>query len=335
MISNTRRVTVAAAAIAAMATAACGSSSSGSDQAGASSGAGTKFSFVTGAPGEAQAITGQAIQNINKQFGYKGTWTKIEDSDLVVQGMAAGKFDIASGTTSAVMAAAQKGAPLTFVGEEELNDWTLTGQTAINGCSDLRGKRLGLQSAGGVSTALYKSWFKATCQASDAPKILYVAGSPNRAAGLKAKQLDVSMLEVPDVLKLPQETFHIIANFSKDIPYVKTTLYYGNNTFLQDNGELVTRLLAEVNRLHRQVQADPSQLAAIIRAQLPDEAKNADAIAKAGTDAALYPADVSVTLDELQKTATVYTDAGILQPGFDASKFLNTKLAADAAALAK
>ena len=322
-------VTLLVAVTTVMSTASCGSGSGGGSS--GDSDAGFEFTYVTGAPGDAQATTATAIDNINARYGYKGKWVQIANSDLVVQGMAAGKFDLATGTTSAVMAIMQKGASLTFIGEEEHSTWNLVFKSDMKGCADLNGKRLGLQSAGGVSTALYKLWFSENCSQDDQPQLLYVNGSPNRVQGLLADQLDAAMVETPDLGQLPTDRFHTEFDFSTQLPQVKTTLFYSSNDFLQKHPEVVTRLLAEVDRLHQQVNTDPNALADMVRKKLPEQAKDADQIAKLSSEAKLYPNDVSITLEDLNKTADAYAKAGLITAGFDWSKFLNTDLSAAAA----
>lgn len=290
------------------------------------------FTMVTGSAGASQVITFQAIENINAEFGHQGEFIDLVESELAVEGVATGEFDLGTATTSAVMNVIQQGAPISFIGEEVQNPWVLVSKAGIEGCSDLPGNRLGLHSPGGVSTALYHAWFESNCTPEDEPEILYIAGSGNRVQGLLADELDVTMLLAGDTVDIDAESYPIMANFSVELPEVKTGLYYGNRTFLSEHPEVVTQLLKEIVRLQREAENNPEMLAELNEKYFPDRGTPAD-VAQLYIDSQLFPTDAglsSLTVENMERSIEVYEAAEVLEPGADAAAMLDLQYLSEA-----
>jgi ABC-type nitrate/sulfonate/bicarbonate transport system substrate-binding protein len=299
--------------------AACGSS--GENKKASGGGDAVEYSFAMGSSGAAGAFYQGAMERSNTKYGYKGKWVELSGSEVAVSGIASNKFQFGAGVAATVMAAQQEqSAPLTFIGDYMRMFWTLVGKNDIKTCEDLDGVRFGLHSPGGVSTAIFKSWFAKTCPASVKPKIVYVEGSPNRFQGLMAKQLDATMLEVDDTLDLPADRFHIMVNFSKDLPEIEANTVYSNDTFLKEHPDVAVNLLKEMSALAKEVKADPSVMSGLIKKYKPELAKRADEIAKAYVDGNLFAEDGSMSMEDLTKTINLYETAGAVKPGLKAEE---------------
>ena len=318
IFKKSRRLSLAVVALALAATAACGSSD---DSSGDGDGDGVKYSFAMGSSGAAGAFYQGAMERSNKKHGYRGEWVELAGSEVAVSGIASNKFQFGAGVAATVMTAQQEqDAPLTFIGDFMRMFWTLVASNDIKTCDDLDGVNFGLHSPGGVSTAIYKSWFTKTCDDSVKPKVLYVEGSPNRLQGLLAGQLDATMLEVDDTLDLPADRFGIMVNFSKDLPEIEANTVYANDTFLKEHPEVATDLLAEMSALAKEVKADPSVMADLIKKYKPELAKRADQIAKAYVDGNLFAEDGAMSMEDLTKTIELYQEAGAVKPGLKAEE---------------
>lgn len=278
----------------------CGTSA-GSDGDGS-----VEYNFAMGASGAAGAFYQGAMERSDEKNGYEGKWVELSGSEVAVSGIASNKFQFGAGVAATVMAAQQEqDAPLTFIGDYMRMFWSLVAKTDIKTCEDLDGMRFGLHSPGGVSTAIFKSWFAKTCPDSVKPKIVYIEGSPNRFQGLMAKQLDATMLEIDDTLDLPKDRFHIMVNFAKDLPEIEANTIYANDTFLKEHPEVAVNLLKEMSALAKEIKADPSVMSDLIKKYRPELAKRADEIAKAYVEADLFAVDGSMSTKDLTKTISL------------------------------
>lgn len=313
-----RRLGIAVAA--ALMAAGCGAATSGTGDQGAGDGP-VEFNFAMGSSGAAGAFYQGAMDRANAKHGYEGKWIELAGSEVAVSGISSNKFQFGAGVAATVMAAQQKqDAPVTFVGDFVRMFWTLVAKNEIKSCEDLDGVRFGLHSPGGVSTAIFKSWFKKSCPDSVKPKIVYVEGSPNRFQGLLAGQLDATMLEVDDTLELPADRFGIMVNFSEQLPEIEANTIYANDDFLKDQPDVAVNLLAEMSVLAKEIKADPSVMAGLIKKYKPELSKGADAIAKAYVDGDVFVEDGAMSMGDLTKTIELYEGAGAIEPGLKAEQ---------------
>lgn len=310
---KTRFLKISAVAACAALLAACGGD--GDDGASTDSGEGVSFSFAMGSSGAQGAFYMEAVERVNKDHGYNGEWVELTGSEVAVEGIASNKFQFGAGVAATAMAAQQEqGAEVTFIGDFMRLIWTLTSKSDMETCDDLDGARFGLHSPGGVSTALFNAWFDQACDSSVEPEILYIEGSPNRLQGLMADQLDATMLEIDDTLDL-DDKFHVMVNYSADMPEIETNTIYANNTFLKEHPEVATDLLAEASQLAAEVNEDPSVLADAIRKHKPELADKADTIANAYVDADVLVEDGAMSKEDLEATIKLYEVAEAIKPG--------------------
>lgn len=299
--------------------AACGAEGDGGGSEGAAGEEKISYSFAMGSSGAAGAFYQEAMERNNAKNGYNGQWVELTGSEVAVAGVASNKFHFGAGVAATVMAAQQEqNAPLTFIGDFMRMFWTLTAKTDIKTCQDLHGVRFGLHSPGGVSTAIFKSWFSKNCPDSVKPEILYIEGSPNRLQGLLAGQLDATMLEVDDTLELPADKLHVMVNFGKELPEIEANTVYANSTFLKEHPEVAIGLLREMSNLAKEINADPSVFVGLLKKYKPELADKAEQIAKAYTDGNLFAEDGSMSMEDLQATIDLYTTAGAIKPGMKA-----------------
>ena len=325
-MGKTSRVVLASLALFGMAAVAACSSTPSSQ--GSSSAAPTtakkdpvEYTFVYASPGSTEAIVREAMKNLDEKYGTKGEYVTVADSEVAVSGLASNKFQFTTGVAATVMQAQQnQNAPVTFIGDIALIDWMLVAKKEITSCADLKGVRMGLHSPGGVSTAIYKAWFEENCKPADAPKILYIAGSPNRFQGLMADQLDATMLQLEDTLDLPSDKFQISANFAKDLSWVKSSTLAVTDEFRTKHPEIVQHFLEEILLVNRKVNEDSTVLAGLLtkwRAQQVGD--RAEILAKANVDAGIYSKDGAMAMEDIQKSIELYVAAGSLNPGLKAA----------------
>lgn len=290
--------------------AACGGTGVESDE-----GEAVEFSFAMGSSGAQGAFYMEVLQRMNDNSGYAGEWVELAGSEVAVSGIASNEFQFGAGVAATVMAAQQEqGAEVTFIGDFMRLIWSLAARSDMSSCEDLDGQRFGLHSPGGVSTALFDAWLQQNCDSSVEPEILYIEGSPNRLQGLMADQLDATMLELDDTLELNND-FHVMVNFSQDLPEIETNTVYANNTFLEEHPEVAVDLLAESSALAAEVNEDPAVFADIIREHKPELSEQADQIAEAYVEAGILVEDGAMSEEDLTATIELYETAEAIAPG--------------------
>lgn len=303
----------AAAGLAVGVTAACGGDSAGNEQGGDDA---VAFSFAMGSSGAQGAFYQEAMMRANEKYGYAGEWVELSGSEVAVSGIASNEFQFGAGVASTVMVAQQKqDAPVTFIADFMRLIWTLTADADIQECADLDGKRFGLHSPGGVSTALFDAWFKQACDDSVKPEILYVEGSPNRLQGLLADQLDATMLEIDDTLELPEGEIGVAVNFSQEMPQIETNTMFANDEFLKEHPEVAENLIAESSLLAAEIKEDSNVLAEAIRTHKPELADRADKIAAAYVEGEVFVEDGAMSQEDMESTIALYEVAEAIEPG--------------------
>jgi len=273
-----------------------------------------KFTFATASDGMSGVPIREALERMNFKYGYEGKLQFIANSDLVIAGGASGQFDMGNSATSAAMKVIQAGAPLVFIGENIRNTWTLVAKSSIKSCADMDGKRLGLHSAGGASTALFRAWYKTNCAATIKPNELFIAGSPNRLQALIADRIDIAMMEVEDTLALPTSGYGIVSNFSKTLPRIKTGLVWMNKTYLEKNPKVAADIIYELTRLSQEMNGDAAAFKRIALKWTTGYA-DMDKIVAAYQAAKLFPEDPGSFFKDLNETAAFFASSGALKPG--------------------
>lgn len=278
------------------------------------SGETVEYSFAMGSPGLIGAFVLETLERVEAETGHQGEFVELADSDLVVQGAAEGQFDMGSSTTSAVMTVIQNGAELVFVGESSFNQWTLIAKNEIESCADMDGQRLGLHSPGGVSTALYRTWYGRNCENVE-PTELYIEGSPNRLQALIEDQVDVSMVELEDVLALPEGEFRMLANFAQELSDIKTNLVYANTGFVEEHPDVVQAFVTEMVALQQQAMEDADFFIGLLEKWDIDTAAPVDVVVNAYIEQGMLPTDGGMTQSDLEASIALYTEAGRIEPG--------------------
>lgn len=258
-----------------------------------------------------------AIDSLKAQ-GFNIKTPELAESELAVQGVVKGDFAFSSGTTSAVLTAAQKGGAVKILGDRVANEWTVYAVKAITACKALEGKKLAIHSEGAVSTAMLKNWIDTEC-AGTKPQFLVIPGSPNRYKALIAGQIDASPLELSDAITLETEAgdrFALLTSLAKTLPNVHPTTVYANADFIAKNPDTVRALLKALLEQHRKIAKDAKYLSEITLKFYPGvEKKTLDKAAKAYVDLKMFDVNGGLTEANLTGTMEFFTKAGSIKPG--------------------
>lgn len=297
-----------------------------------------KFTVAFTSRGISSVAMMEAIDVMNKD-GYTIDTPEIAQSNLIVEGIVNGQFQVTSGTTLSFLVAAQKNGPIRTIGNRLNNEWTLTGIAAIQKCDDTNGKIWAHHTESAVSTAMARIWLKNNCAATTKPQEVYIQGSDVRAAALRNGQIDIGELELGDAYNTTAganaSKFRIVANFSADLPNLKPSMIAANTDWLAKNPGDVIRLLTEITKQNRKINADASgaYLKSLAQKWVPKtiDPSTIDVIAKAYVEKKLFPDDGGAAVKDIEYTIKFFEDGGSLPKGLTIQgasdlTFLNTAL---------
>lgn len=258
-----------------------------------------------------------AIDDLREQ-GYEIETPFLAESELSVEGVASGQFEMSHGTSQSTMLATQSGAEMKWLAERVANEWTLFARNEMTSCEDLDGVRLAIHSEGAVSTAMVQAYIDSTCPGTE-PNFLVIPGSENRAQALIADEVDASPVELADAIELQQvagDRFSILANFAEDIPDLVTATIYGRTDFIEENPQAVQDLLDAFFAQNQRVAEEDGYMASLIREYMPDFNEDVlEEVAEQYSNGTMFPPEGGLTEESVQFTIDFFTDAGVIQPG--------------------
>jgi len=283
---------------------------------------GVEYSFAMTTSGAIGPLYQLAIERMDEATGHKGTWVEMTNSEVAVGGTASNDFQFTGGVASTVMAAIQeKDANLIFVNDMVKIMWTMTGATDIEKCDDLEGKKVGLHSPGGVSTAIFHSWLEKNCDPSTDMQIVYIEGSPNRLQGLLAGQIDATMLKLDELEQLTDD-FHVIDNFAQSMPEIVTNATAVNGDFADQHPELVEDFVYYMMEVVNDIYEDPQVFVDAIEKYQPELADQADYIAQIYVDSEVLIRDGGIPEDWITTSIALYEEADAIGTGLSASDII-------------
>jgi NitT/TauT family transport system substrate-binding protein len=271
----------------------------------------TSFIYAQTSPGVSNVTTLAAIDALRAQ-GFDIEVVELANPDLVIQGVTSGQFQFGRGGTPEI--AIQQGADIRSVVGAAGNEWTVYADNDIADCAGLNGRRVGIQSQTGGSTARLRGWLEANCPGTT-PEYVVIEGSQNRYAALLADRIDGSPLELADAVRLELEAsdrFHLLANLAET--QILPTQIYGNNSYMQANPEVVQAFIEALLTEHRKIAADPEYLVTLITTYVPEQ-ENIEEIADRYASVGIFDVNGSLTEEVLQGMVAFYEAAGFTQPG--------------------
>lgn len=279
---------------------------------------------MPGVPGVSMVPLLSAIDVLRDQ-GYEIEAPWIAESELTVEGTAAGDFEFSSGTSQSTMLAIEQGAPLKWIADRVSNEWTIYGAGDITDCEGLDGRRLAIHSEGAISTAMVHLWIDDTCPGTKAEEVV-IAGSPNRLQALVGGQVDASPLELADAIQLEEtrDGFNRLTSFSEDIPELKTTTYYGNEQFMSEHPQIVRDLLTAIVEENRKIADDPAYLAELIPKYVEDfDTAVLEIVSNEYAELGMFSLNAELSPDEVQFTIDTFADGGITGDGLTVEQIVD------------
>lgn len=299
--------------------AACGNDESSGEESSATDEINMTIGF-TSAIGPGNVAILEAAEQLAAEPGY-GEIDNVPfaSTELAVQGVASGDVEIMSGNGTEVYIAITQGSQVKAVGQRIANEFVMVGGPDVAGCADADGKRMGIHSAAGITTALAQAWFNEKCPDAK-PAYITIEGSDNRVQALLEGQLDMTIIDVGGVVALEKEApgeMNVIDYLSEVFPTIQTSLNWAYVPFAEEHPEAISDFLAKQIEVQRKMNADPAYLAEIMQKFLPDmDAETAEITANAYLDGGIFPTDGGVTSEAVQDTVDWLADNDLgIEPG--------------------
>jgi NitT/TauT family transport system substrate-binding protein len=264
--------------------------------------------------------------------GYEVTDVTLNGPELAIEAIAKGEAQLGGGASFPQLQAMQKGAEIKIIADRGANEWVVVSTPDLRQCADLSNKRVGVHSAGSVSTAMLKAWLASTCPQAT-PQILIIAGSDNRAAALIAGQLDASPLELADAINLDAKAagkFHRLTDFSTGLPDLDTGTRLANSEFLKSNRPAVVDFTRELIRTNREINSNPNILKEATQRYIPELMPNVDAVIAGYQAIKAFDPNGGLTRRRMEYTIDFFVKAGSLEEGLTADQVADYSIIEDA-----
>jgi NitT/TauT family transport system substrate-binding protein len=265
--------------------------------------------------------------------GYAVLPTFFSDDALSIEAVSRGEAELGTGGARAVVAAMSKGASLVFIVEQTANEWSVYTVKAIQECSDLDGMRLAIHSESGSSAMMTRAYINENCGGIQ-PQWMIIPGSENRAAALMAGEIDATPAELSDAVAIETQRpgeFNLLANFGRDLARLKTSLFYANETFLQEHPEAVRDFIETLLQIHREIAENPDILLTEAPKYFEIDEELLPGIVEAYVDLGLWDVNGGLAEEDLAYSLDFYyqgegIDPGLTVEGISDLSFLNDVL---------
>jgi ABC-type nitrate/sulfonate/bicarbonate transport system substrate-binding protein len=323
-------VLVCLSVVAALGLAACSSSGKAAGS-GGSSGADSKSVKVTmgnnSTPDMAYLPSEMAVESLGSTYNVKKT-VQFADDTTALQALNNNTIQFLTESVPPFATAVAKLPNLVAVGTRANDQWDMVAKTDVSDCSQLNGKRVGLFSKTGVSTAYVKLYFAKAC-----PSVKYTTiitpDSALRRQALEAGQLDATPLQATDAVQIlngpDKSKFHELATFATELPGIGRDLLLTNRQTLQDHPDVIEAFLKAQVTAIRGFYADSTTLPGLMAKYLPGSVSPSIAgqVADYFIGHKLFCANGGLSDDSVTQSVKTFGAGGFLPASTDPTKIVD------------
>jgi len=271
------------------------------------------LALPAGAPAQ-QPVSAKMGYSSPQQIPYAGTLVAWEDlkgvklqpvfmrtSPLAVQTLLRGDVQMVQTNPTAAFKAIVEGAPITAVCGLVLNDWTIVSRAEIADVRQLAGKQIAVHSESSMSNSVTKYLVKK--QNIPDARILFIAGSLNRAQALRTGQIEAAALYMTDAVRLNLSDpgkFRILVDFAPMTEAIDSVLLVRKD-WLAGHPREMREIIGTLLETYRWIPVRPADAKARVARIYPTESP---ALVSAALDAyinrGMWPPDGSLTPDSVR-----------------------------------
>ena len=185
----------------------------------------------------------------------------VRNDAIILTALAAGEFDyVETGAPPAVVAIA-KGLPFVIMGGfRNRLDYMLIGKKGTTSIADLKGGKIGVTGAGGLSEAVAVSGMKKLGYQRDKDYTIFYAGnSPLRMIALEQGRIDASIFSPQQHLVLTQKGYNVIADIGNLLPDIPALILSSSRNKIKSNPDQAVRFLRAMSAAMNLIKNDPQR----------------------------------------------------------------------------
>lgn len=188
---------------------------------------------------------------------------QFQSPELALQALASNQIQFLSVPIVQAANAVPKLPGIRVITARSNNQWTFIAAKSVTQCRQLDGKKVGLFSTGGVSTAYLKIYFGQQCPGIK-PTYIITADSTLRRQALLGGQILATPLQATDAVQVladNSDKFHELANFGQTEPDIGRDVVLTNTQTLKSHPDLAQAFVAGQLKAIRSLYADPQKAA--------------------------------------------------------------------------
>jgi len=185
----------------------------------------------------------------------------VRNDATILAALAAGEFDYVETGAPPAVAGISKGLPFVIIGGFRSRlDYMLIGRKGISSTKDLKGSKIGVTGAGGLSEAVAIAAMKKLGYQRDKDYIvLYVGNSPLRMIALEQGRVDASIFSPQQQMVLASKGYPMLIDVGRLLPDIPALILSTTREKTKSHPDQVVRFLRAINQAMNVIKNDPDR----------------------------------------------------------------------------
>jgi NitT/TauT family transport system substrate-binding protein len=185
----------------------------------------------------------------------------VRNDATILAALAAGEFDYVETGAPPAVVAISKGLPFVIVGGfRNKLDYLLIGKKGTSSVAELRGGKIGVTGAGGLSESVAVAAMKKLGYQRDKDYTIFFAGnSPLRMISLEQGRIDASIFSPQQHLVLTSKGYKTLADVGQLLPDIPALLLSTTRDKAKSNPEQAVRFLRAMNQAMNLIKTNPDR----------------------------------------------------------------------------
>jgi len=185
----------------------------------------------------------------------------VRNDATILAALAAGEFDYVETGAPPAVAGISKGLPFVIIGGFRSRlDYMLIGRKGISSTKDLKGAKIGVTGAGGLSEAVAIAAMKKLGYQRDKDYVvLYVGNSPLRMIALEQGRVDASIFSPQQQMVLASKGYPMLTDVGRLLPDIPALILSTTREKTKSQPDQVVRFLRAINQAMNVIKNDPDR----------------------------------------------------------------------------
>jgi NitT/TauT family transport system substrate-binding protein len=185
----------------------------------------------------------------------------VRNDAIILAALAAGEFTFVETGAPPAVAAISKGLPFVIIGGFRSRlDYVLMGRKGLSTSKDLKGGKIGVTGAGGLSEAVaIAAMKKLGFQRDKDYTLLYVGNSPLRMIALEQGRVDASIFSPQQQIVLASKGYPLLTDVGRLLPEVPALVLSATREKTKSNPEQAVRFLRAMQQAMDLIRNDPDR----------------------------------------------------------------------------